>query len=173
MLRSEALELNITLIRFTLVPRTYCCTKHVRVQHWNTKHGAHSRVTEHYPTFLVVGTPAPAIARRSSLVQGWARLRPFHKELSVVLLFFFCFFCFFFVFFSLHGVINTFAPLFPLSLLFVVVTQIRGHTIYARLFLPPPHYGSCLAFLLRDDFSFFFPGQPASSCAYYPPCHAT
>ena len=30
----------------------------------------------------------------------------------------------------------------------------------------PPHYGSCLAFLSREDFSCFFPRLLASNCAY-------
>ena len=49
-----------------------------------------------------------------------------------------------------------------LSLL--VVTQIRGHT--AGSSSPPIHYGSCLAFLSREDFSSFFPRRLASNCAY-------
>ena len=36
---------------------------------------------------------------------------------------------------------------------------------HSRLF-PPPHYGSCLAFLSGEDFSSFFPRRPASNCAY-------
>ena len=36
-----------------------------------------------------------------------------------------------------------------------------------RLFSPPPHYGSCLAFLSRDYFfSSSFPRRLASNCAY-------
>ena len=37
---------------------------------------------------------------------------------------------------------------------------------YSRLFFPPTHYGSYLAFLSREDFSSFFPRLPASTCAY-------
>ena len=33
---------------------------------------------------------------------------------------------------------------------------------HSILFSPPPHYGSCLAFLSREDFSFFFPRRLAS-----------
>ena len=51
--------------------------------------------------------------------------------------------------------------------------QIRGH-IRSRLF-SPTHYGSCLAFLSREDFSPFFPRRLASNCAYsfsqYPRCY--
>ena len=35
-----------------------------------------------------------------------------------------------------------------------------------RLFYPPTHYGSCLAFFSREDFSSFFPRRLASNCAY-------
>ena len=34
---------------------------------------------------------------------------------------------------------------------------------HSRLFCPPTHYGSCLAFLSREDFSSFFPGRLASN----------
>ena len=44
------------------------------------------------------------------------------------------------------------SPFYSLSLL--VVTQIRGHI--AGSSPPPTHYGSCLAFLSREDFSSFF-----------------
>ena len=37
---------------------------------------------------------------------------------------------------------------------------------HSRLFLPPTHYGSCLAFLSREDFSSFFPRRLASNCAH-------
>ena len=37
---------------------------------------------------------------------------------------------------------------------------------HSRLFLPPPRYGSCLAFLSREESSFFFPRRLASNCAY-------
>ena len=37
---------------------------------------------------------------------------------------------------------------------------------HSRLFSTPPHYGSCLAFLSREDFSSFFPRRLASNCAY-------
>ena len=50
----------------------------------------------------------------------------------------------------------------PYSLSLLVVTQIRGQS---RLFSPPTHHGSCLAFL-SQDFSSFFPRRLASSCAY-------
>ena len=36
---------------------------------------------------------------------------------------------------------------------------------HSRLFSPPTHYGSCLAFLPREDFSSFFPRRLASNCA--------
>ena len=36
----------------------------------------------------------------------------------------------------------------------------------SKLFSPPTHYGSCLAFLSREDFSSFFPRRLASDCAY-------
>ena len=55
------------------------------------------------------------------------------------------------------------SPFCPLSLL--VVTQIRGHTAGSSPPLPT-HYGSCLAFLSREDFSSFFPRRLASNCAY-------
>ena len=35
---------------------------------------------------------------------------------------------------------------------------------HSRLFSPPTHYGSCLAFLSREDFSSFFPRRLASNC---------
>ena len=53
------------------------------------------------------------------------------------------------------------SPFFSLSLL--VVSQILGHIAGSS---PPPHYGSCLAFLSREDFSPFFPRRLASNCAY-------
>ena len=34
---------------------------------------------------------------------------------------------------------------------------------HSRLFSPPTHYGSCLAFLSRDDFSSYFPRRLASN----------
>ena len=34
---------------------------------------------------------------------------------------------------------------------------------HSRLFSPPTHYGSCLAFLSREDFSSFFPRRLASN----------
>ena len=37
---------------------------------------------------------------------------------------------------------------------------------HSRLFSPLTHYGSCLAFLSREDFSPFFPRRLASTCAY-------
>ena len=37
---------------------------------------------------------------------------------------------------------------------------------HSRLFPPPTHYGSCLSFLSRVDFSSFFPRRLASNCAY-------
>ena len=37
---------------------------------------------------------------------------------------------------------------------------------HSRLFCPPPYYGSCLAFLSREDLSSFFPRRLASNCAY-------
>ena len=37
---------------------------------------------------------------------------------------------------------------------------------HSRLFFPPPHYGSCLVFLSREDFSSFFPRRLASNRAY-------
>ena len=37
---------------------------------------------------------------------------------------------------------------------------------HSRLFSPPTHCGSCLAFLKREDFSSFFPRRLASNCAY-------
>ena len=38
---------------------------------------------------------------------------------------------------------------------------------HRRLFSPPTHYGSCLAFLSRENFSSFFPRWLASNCAYH------
>ena len=37
---------------------------------------------------------------------------------------------------------------------------------HSRPFSPPTHYGSCLAFLSREDFSSFFPRRLASNCAF-------
>ena len=37
---------------------------------------------------------------------------------------------------------------------------------HSRLFSLPTHYGSCLAFLSREDFSSFSPRRLASNCAY-------
>ena len=37
---------------------------------------------------------------------------------------------------------------------------------HSRLFSPPTHYDSCLAFLWREDFSSFFPRRLASNHAY-------
>ena len=54
------------------------------------------------------------------------------------------------------------SPFYSLSLL--VVTQIRGHM--AGSSPPLPHYGSCLSFLSREDFSSFFRRRLASNCAY-------
>ena len=66
----------------------------------------------------------------------------------------------FFFFFSFF-----FHPIYYLrpSLSLLVVTQIRGHIAHSRLFFPPTHYGSCLAFLSRGYFSSFFPRRLASN----------
>ena len=37
---------------------------------------------------------------------------------------------------------------------------------HSRLFSPPAHYGSCIAFFSREDFSSFFPRRLTSNCAY-------
>ena len=64
---------------------------------------------------------------------------------------------FFPTFFSpCHLLSSSFFSLSPL-----VVTQIRGHVAS----LPPPHCGSCLAFLSREDLSPFFPRRHAP-CMY-------
>ena len=36
---------------------------------------------------------------------------------------------------------------------------------HSRLSPPPPHYGSCFAFLSRQDFSSFFPRRLGSNCS--------
>ena len=66
---------------------------------------------------------------------------------------------FFFFFFSIP--FTVFALLFSLPL-----SRNSGPGSYSGLFPPPTHYGSCLAFLSREDFSFFFPRRLASDCAY-------
>ena len=38
---------------------------------------------------------------------------------------------------------------------------------HRRLFSPPTHYGSCLAFLSQDDFSSFFHRRLASNYTWY------
>ena len=56
------------------------------------------------------------------------------------------------------------SPFYSLSLL--VVTQIGVPGFHSRLFFPPTHCGSCLAFFSREEFSSFFPRRLASDCAY-------
>ena len=56
------------------------------------------------------------------------------------------------------------SPFCSLSLLLIVVTQIRGHI--AGPSPPPTHYASCPAFLSREAFSSFFPRRLESNCAY-------
>ena len=66
------------------------------------------------------------------------------------------FFSFFF-FFSILFIV--FALLFSLR-----PSRNSDPRSHSRLFSPPTHYGSCLAFLSRQDFSYFFPRRLASSC---------
>ena len=61
-------------------------------------------------------------------------------------------------------------PFITFALLFspprtVVITQIRRHVSIVDS-SPPSPYGSCLAFLLREGWSTFFPRRLASNCAY-------
>ena len=58
---------------------------------------------------------------------------------------------------------NVSALLLPCSVL--VATQIRG-SHKKTLLRPRPHYGACLAFLSREDFSSFFPRRLASNCLF-------
>ena len=73
---------------------------------------------------------------------------------------FFLFF-FFLSFFLFHPIYIFFALLFSLP-----PSRNSDPGSHSRLFSPPPHCGSCLAFLSRADFSSFFPRRLASTCAY-------
>ena len=65
---------------------------------------------------------------------------------------------FFLLFFSIHVWSSPF--FFSLSLLLLVVTQIRGNVAGSS---PPPRYDACVALLTRQDFiSAFFPRRLAS-----------
>ena len=55
-------------------------------------------------------------------------------------------------------------PIFALFFLSFHRTLIRGHI--AQALLPPLRYGSCLAFLSREDLTSFFPRRLASNRAY-------
>ena len=68
---------------------------------------------------------------------------------------------FFFFFFSIPFII--FALLFSLP---PINSRNSDPGSHSRLFSPPTHYGSCLAFLSRENFSSFFPRRLASNCAY-------
>ena len=69
---------------------------------------------------------------------------------------FFFFFSFSFPFFSFF-----FHPIFIIFALLFSLPRSRnsdpGSHTYSRLFSAPPRYGSCLAFLSREDLSPFFP----------------
>ena len=58
------------------------------------------------------------------------------------------------------------SPFFSIFLL----SRNSDSRLQSRLFSPPSHYGSCLAFLSREDFSSFSPRRLASNCPY--PRHA-
>ena len=66
----------------------------------------------------------------------------------------------FFFFFSIPFII--FALLFSLPL----INRNSDPGSHSRLFPPPTHYGSCFAFLSREDFSSFLPRRIPSNCAY-------
>ena len=78
--------------------------------------------------------------------------------------------------FGSHGSSVT-SPFFAFSFLFIpfIIFALRFSLPPSRnsdpgshsgLFPPPTPYGSCLAFLSREDFSYFFHRQLASNCAY-------
>ena len=73
---------------------------------------------------------------------------------AVVLLYLF----FYFTFFPSHLLSSPFCSLPP--------SRNSDPGSHSRLFSPPTHYGSCLAFLSREDFSSLFPRRLASNCAY-------
>ena len=99
--------------------------------------------------------------QNSSALAGPARTRiPVTRHLGLVYTKYEVHFISFLFFFPSHLLSS---PFYSLSLL--IVTQIRGH-IRSRLFSPATHYGSCLAFLSREDLSSFFPRRLASNCAY-------
>ena len=60
-----------------------------------------------------------------------------------------------FFFFPSHFLSSS--PFFSLPPSYTAVTQIRIRGHIAEVLLPPPYYGSCLAFLWREGFSHFFP----------------
>ena len=80
--------------------------------------------------------------------------------------FLFCLVLFCFVLFCFPSHLQQYCicrTVLSLLLLIIVVTQIRGRI--AGSFPPPTHYGSCIAFLSREDFSSFFPRRLASNRA--------
>ena len=75
----------------------------------------------------------------------------------------FLFLLFFFFFFNFFDPIYYLRPSI-LSLLLIVVTQIRGHVAGSSPPLYPPRFVPCI--LSREDLSSFSPRRVASNCAY-------
>ena len=70
-----------------------------------------------------------------------------------------------FFFFPSHFLSSS--PFFSLPPSYTAVTQIRIRGHIAEVLLPPPYYGSCLAFLWREAFiSLFLRPLAASHCTY-------
>ena len=96
------------------------------------------------------------------------------------------FFLFFFFFFYLEyaytyivykyssstaSFFNYVSPFFSLSLLLIVITQIRDHKCTYQALVPSLHYVPCLSFLFfygEKTSALFFPRRLASNCALYP-----
>ena len=111
----------------------------------------------------------PHVARLSRLCRGRPRqcsrrlpagraLFVFLVKISNCLFVRFLFFCFFF-----SNPLIIFALVFSLP---PINSRNSDPGSHSRLFSPPTQYGSCLAFLSRQDFSSFFPRRLASNCAY-------
>ena len=76
--------------------------------------------------------------------------------------------CFCFFFFLLYCCAVVLFFLFSFSIVSTLYTSLTSSGVtYSRLYFRPPHCGSCLTFLSREDFSSScFPRRPASNCAY-------
>ena len=87
---------------------------------------------------------------RGERFSGWTHGSPVGRQNTL----------FFFFLYSSHALYSPFFFSLPPSR----NADPRSHRWQALL--PPPHYGSCLALLSRQDFNPFFPRGLASNCAY-------